>query len=236
MKLEEKAFEKKRIDFNKLKAFGFIESADKFVYEIDFMDCSFHAVITIFKDGKITGSVIDKMNEDEYTPIRYDRQTGAFVCSVRAAYQALLSNIATNCSTSLSFKTEQANRITKRIAEEFQVYPDFPWDDTSGVFRHGESQKWFALIMELKYGQLLKNDNKETVNAMNLKIDSEKGPELMKQDGIFPAFHMNHKLWITVLLDDTVKDETIMELIKESFELTNKKNTALKNSAQCIEG
>ncbi len=232
MTLEEKAFEKKRIDFNKLKAFGFIESDDKFVYAQDLMDCSFLSVITICKDGKISGSVIDKMNDEEYTPIRYEAQTSAFVCSVRAAYQELLSKIASECCTALAFKSEQANRITKRIAREFQTSPDFPWDDTSGVFRHSESQKWFALIMELKYGQLLKNENKETVNAMNLKIDPEKGPELIKQDGIFPAFHMNHKLWITVLLDDTVKDETIMELIKESFELTMKK----KNKALCTKG
>lgn len=31
---------------------------------------------------------------------------------------------------------------------------------------------------------------------------------------------MNHKMWISVVLDDTICDDKIMELIQSSFDLT----------------
>lgn len=31
---------------------------------------------------------------------------------------------------------------------------------------------------------------------------------------------MNHKMWISVVLDDTISDEKVMELVTCSFDLT----------------
>ena len=53
------------------------------------------------------------------------------------------------------------------------------------------------------------------VNIMNLKSE-----EHYDIDGIYPAYHMNHKTWISVVLDDTICDDKIMELIQSSFDLT----------------
>ncbi|MBR2522363.1 MAG: MmcQ/YjbR family DNA-binding protein, partial [Coriobacteriales bacterium] len=45
--------------------------------------------------------------------------------------------------------------------------------------------------------------------------------ELRSIPGIFPAYHMNRKHWITVVLDDTLADEEVARLIETSFELTS---------------
>lgn len=58
------------------------------------------------------------------------------------------------------------------------------------------------------------------MNIINLKIDTSKRDELHKINGIYPAFHMNHKTWISVVLDDTIRDEKVMELVTCSFDLT----------------
>ena len=48
----------------------------------------------------------------------------------------------------------------------------------------------------------------------------------LNQKGIYPAYHMNKKHWISIFLDETFSDGEIMEYIKKSrmyTELTNKK-------------
>ena len=46
------------------------------------------------------------------------------------------------------------------------------------------------------------------------------GDELRQIPGIYPAYHMNHKTWISVVLDETLPDEKILELIDTSYQLT----------------
>ena len=54
------------------------------------------------------------------------------------------------------------------------------------------------------------------VEVINLKLDKNEIPELIKKDGIFPAWHMNKKYWVSITLDDTLSDEEVMEYINIS--------------------
>jgi predicted DNA-binding protein (MmcQ/YjbR family) len=38
--------------------------------------------------------------------------------------------------------------------------------------------------------------------------------------GIYPAWHMNKKNWITIVLDDTLSDEQLFGLVNQSFVLS----------------
>lgn len=67
------------------------------------------------------------------------------------------------------FASDQANRIANLIYERYGVKPDFPWKDDNGVFRHLDNNKWFSLIMYVKWNALLKDGNTRMVNIMNLK-------------------------------------------------------------------
>ena len=54
---------------------------------------------------------------------------------------------------------------------------------------------------------------------MNLKCDPEKAVEL--RDGhsaILPGYHMNKKHWNTLVLDGTLPDTLVSELIEHSFD------------------
>ena len=75
-----------------------------------------------------------------------------------------------------------------------------------------------SLIMYIKRDALLKDGNSAMVNVMNLKTEQQ-----YDVDGIYPAFHMNHKYWISLILDDTLPDTLIMELVSKSYNLTKKK-------------
>ena len=224
IEFENKIFLKKKFDFEKLKEFGFSFENNTYVYTEDFLNSNFKAVIEI--SDVLKGKVIDNNSDEEYIPLRIESFDGDYVCKVREAYKSILKRIADICCTDVFFADDQANRITKFIDETYGVKPDFPWKDDNGVFRHLDNNKWFSLIMYVSLDALLKNGDNRKLNIINLKIDEAKRDELhqvahfIQQKGIYPAFHMNHKTWISVVLDDTICDDKIMELIQSSFDLT----------------
>jgi len=76
--------------------------------------------------------------------------------------------------------------------------------------------------MRIRRKNLLKNGDETPVDVINLKINPDMRTELTAHEGIYPAFHMNHKQWISVVLNDTLTDDEIMRHISESFRLTKK--------------
>ena len=216
IEIENKIFLKKKFDFEKLKEFGFSFENNIYVYTEDFLNSNFKAVIEI--SDVLKGKVIDNLSNEEYMPLRIESFDGDYVCKVREAYKSILKRIADICCTDVFFADDQANRITKFIDETYGVKPDFPWKDDNGVFRHLDNNKWFSLIMYVSLDALLKDGNTRMVNIMNLKSE-----EHYDIDGIYPAYHMNHKSWISLVLDDTLSDSLIMELVSKSYNLTKKK-------------
>lgn len=230
MTIEEKVFERKKFISKKLLQYGFCEVDDGYEYKTDFMNREFQASIFVTKEGKISGKVIDVMNNEEYSRIRAENCSDAFVVSVRTAYESLLTSIAGACCNATFFNSEQANRIMGKILQEYQVEPDFPWAkgkckkyEDYCVFRHKDTKKWFALIMNINWHSLLKDNNFEMVDVINLKTEASDNENLKKKSGIYPAYHMNHKSWISIVLNENFKDEEIIELINLSFNLTHEK-------------
>ena len=241
--IEDKVFQRKRPVIERLIRKGFRKTADGYQFETDFMEGEFCAVLQFDKNGKLTGQVIDQMNGEEYAPLRMESYNGAYVNTVRNAYEELLQDIADSCCTETVFVAEQSNRIAGHILERYRVSPDFPFgespDEAYGTFRHADNRKWFALIMNIKLAALLRTANKVAANLrngeenenpdtridiVNLKIRPEKGKTLHGEKGIYPAYHMNHVHWISVVLNDTLPDARVMELVDESYRLTKKKS------------
>ena len=79
MTIEEKAFERKRFVFEKLLEYGFKKVGNDFVFDADFMNGDFHAVVSVYESGIISGKVIDVMNDEEYTQLRIENMNGAYI-------------------------------------------------------------------------------------------------------------------------------------------------------------
>ena len=61
-------------------------------------------------------------------------------------------------------------------------------------------------------------------DVVNLKVDPKQMDQLMKMDGIFPSYHMSKKTWISLVLDDTLPDQTVFELLRNSRSLVAPKH------------
>ena len=72
------------------------------------------------------------------------------------------------------------------------------------------------------------SDN-ENISVVNLKCDPLLIGSLTKDEGIFPAYHMNKAYWVSVWLDGTVEREKIEWLLNLSFDLTKGSNKKCKN-------
>ncbi len=74
--------------------------------------------------------------------------------------------------------------------------------------------------MNVKRTVLHKDGTPDLLDVMNLKIRPQEAEQLHHIPGIYPAYHMNHRLWISVVLDNSLADEAILALIKASYLLT----------------
>jgi predicted DNA-binding protein (MmcQ/YjbR family) len=84
--------------------------------------------------------------------------------------------------------------------------------------------KWFAVIMHLPFNTVNKSSHRlDIVEVMNIKVKPDSLEDLLKIDGIYEAYHMNKKHWVSVVLDGTIDNQSIFELIDNSYTLVSKK-------------
>ena len=220
MNIEEDIFKRTHVDYDKLIAYGFRKENNYYVYEKIFLDNKFKAIIIIDNKEKIIGKVIDLKIDEEYTNIRTN-MIGDFVSSVRSAYEDILKDIRDNCFIKDYFSSKQANRITKYILNTYNTKPEFLWEKSpyDGIFRNNYNGKWFGIIMNIDKSKLDKE--KKNVDIINVKLDINKINELLNKKGYYKAYHMNKNNWLSIILDDTLKDEEIINLINESYDIIN---------------
>ena len=61
------------------------------------------------------------------------------------------------------------------------------------------------------------SEDRRDVEVINVKVDSGQTREILSQPGYYPAFHMNKKCWVSIILDDTLTDAEIAKRIADSF-------------------
>ena len=220
MTIEENIFKRAEINKNALAQCGFRQANECWTLERPFMNGDFKAVISVDSAGHFSGSVYEIATQDEYLPLRVESMDG-FAGEVRNEYEKILLDIKNHCWQINLFIHPQSNRLTHWIKDTFCDEPEFPWDkfDGYGVFKNPQNNKWYALVMNIKAQKLDKKKEGE-VEVVNIKLESNKIQDLLKQKGFYPAYHMNKKNWITILLNDTVSDKQLFELVNESHAYT----------------
>ena len=223
MNIEEEIFKKSKVDFNKVKKYGFELKNGSYIYSKNIMDNAFKVDISIDSKGKVQGKVIDLAFGDEYTNYRIEDSLGSFVGEVRNEFEQLLKDIKQNCFKTEAFIFEQSNRITNLIKEKYGDEPDFKWEKFPGIatFINSNTQKWYGIIMNIDKSKL-DEKSKGEVEIIDIKLEPNEILKLQKKQGFYPAYHMNKKYWITIILDDTISDEEIMKLIEKSYSFTVK--------------
>ena len=103
---------------------------------------------------------------------------------------------------------EQAMQLCQALPG---VYEDYPFDDFNWtVMRHQSNHRIFAMIYAHE-GRIW----------VNLKAEPDYAALLCAaRPCIVPAYHMNKRHWISVILDGTLPEAELTALIRDSHRLT----------------
>ena len=213
----------KSYQFNQEKAhaYGFVENGGVWTYSYEILQGDFIMTVFITSDD-VYFQVFDQETGDLYPQVHMESMRGSFVGNVREACLEILYQIRKVCFDVQDFICPQTKRIVTQVQEKYGNQLEYLWEKSpdTAVLRHEGNKKWYAVLMRISWEKL--NKGKEgLVEAVNLKHDQV--ADLLSKKGIYPAFHMNKRYWISVALDDTLSDEEVLELIETSWKLTLKK-------------
>ncbi|MCD7983939.1 MAG: MmcQ/YjbR family DNA-binding protein [Desulfovibrio sp.] len=111
--------------------------------------------------------------------------------------------------------------ILAYVKKTFRTEPDYPWRrfPEYAVLRHEGNGKWYGLILNLPKARL-GLEGEGNIDVINLKSDHVLDILVNSASGALPAYHMNKKHWITLVLDGDFPDGELYGLIDESHGLT----------------
>ena len=201
----------------KLLHFGFSEVGASLVLKKEIAGGQFYTEIKL-SEKTLAAEVFETSTNEKYVLFNVASAQGAFVGQIRSEVQDLIEEIRVECFISQDIKEKYVNFLHSY----FNAPGDNPWaeepDDSSTVYRC-PNNKWFALVMQIKFKNL-GFESDEPVWGVNLKAENVEA--ITDKKSIFPAYHMNKKYWITVLLTAVTDFEKLCELTKKSFALVQK--------------
>ena len=213
----------KAYQFNskKAKEYGLVKERGAWTYSTPILQGDF-LMRVIVVDGDLSFQVYDQETGDLYPQVHMASMRGTFVGTVREACLEVLYDIRKFCFEVQDFICPQTKRIMALVQEKYGNQLEYLWEKSpdTAVLRHEDNQKWYAVLMRISWDKLEKG-REGLVEAVNLKQDQVS--DLLVKKGIYPAFHMNKRYWISVPLDDSLSDEEVLELIEKSWNLTLKK-------------
>ena len=206
------------VDIERALAYGFMQADDNLILRKALPETEFYAVVTLA--GKaLEVNAFDSDTDEAYLPFNVADNISSYVMSVREKVEALLEEIKMQCLIKINVKLQLMDYCSQR----FGTVPDAPWPETpeNFTFKTARRNKWYALFMTIPYKSLgLAKAGK--VDVLNIKLPPAKIEQLVDRQHFYPAYHMNKKHWLTVLLQKDADISLVQELLAESYQLVEK--------------
>lgn len=221
MKLTDKIFKNKKFNTQRLQDYGFKYNNDAYIFVAPIMNGEFTLCISIDKLSEISLSVTETDTNEPYTLFGVEDATGAFIGEIRSVITQILADISDKCCKNEIYKQKQTHEIIKYAKIKYGDIPEFLWNDDNSILRRKDTGKWYATFLKTDKNKLQKNLSGKC-EIVNFRVPVEKVETLINTGKFFPAFHMNKKHWISVILDGTTANEVLFELLDKSYSLAKK--------------
>ena len=173
----------------------------------------FYAIYQV-SDQNFEVNIYEHFDDELFMPFNIISATGQVVASLREKIEALNQQIIDHCFQAFDFK---------------QAYQDqlmFPFkDEEISVLVTSENKKWYALFMKIDYNKL-NPQHFGKIEIVNVKVDPTQREALIDYDHIYPAYHMNKKHWITLVLEKDMNIQQAKQLLQDSYQLVIHKKGA----------
>ena len=206
------------IDCKRAIAYGFSRTEAGLEMKKELPGVGLYAVFVIA--GKsFEVNVFDADTDEEYLPFNVLDNITGFVTGIREQVEDLVQEIKEKCLLNSNMKL----RLMEYCERKFGTEPEAPWEDSPDAytFKTAKRNKWYALFMTIPY-KSLGLVAKGTLDVVNIKLPPEKVLDLIDRVHFYPAYHMNKKHWITIVLDKEVDEPLVQQLLEESYGLVEK--------------
>ena len=203
-----------QFDKSSLLQYGFAEvKADTLEYRVDLPN-SLYVKMRI-APGKLDVEVYDAIFNDRYQPF----VSGHGGAAIKSEVREIVEKILAACGQKVDAKAQ----IVEFMRSRFGTEPEFPWKEypTDCTFKTAISKKWYAIIMNIS-AKSLGQTGEDNIDIINIKLPPEQILQLHDNARYFPAYHMNKKYWLTVVLNANTDFDTLKELIVTSHGLVEK--------------
>ena len=210
----------KKINFKKLKEFGFELIDNSYYYHTSLLKNQFKMSVKINIDNSIFTEIIDTETNEPYVLHLLEIKRSGYSEKIYKAYSEILEKVKKVCFEDEIFKANYTKEIVAYVKNKYGDELEFLWEKSpkNAVVRRKSSNKWYAVILTIPKRKIgLESDEViEVINLHNIPKEIEK---LIDYKRYFPAYHMNKKHWCTICLDRTVELKEIYKLIDISYEL-----------------
>ena len=206
------------IDCKRAIAYGFSRTEAGLELKKELPGVGLYAVFVIA--GKsFEVNVFDADTDEEYLPFNVLDNITGFVTGIREQVEDLVQEIKEKCLLNSNMKL----RLMEYCERKFGTEPEAPWKDSPDAytFKTAKRNKWYALFMTIPY-KSLGLVAKGALDVVNIKLPPEKVLDLIDRVHFYPAYHMNKKHWITIVLDKEVDEPLVQQLLEESYSLVEK--------------
>lgn len=200
-----------------LVGYGFIREGNYYKLKKSLDDKDFYCVFVI--TNKIFDVRVFESDGEEYLPFYIKKNNGSYSAKIKEKVELLIADILFNCFQRTNIKEQ----LIEYVKDKFQTIPEYPWkkDPTSATLKTANSNKWYGLIMNIPF-QALKINKSGNIDVLNVKVDPDKINSLIDRIHYFPAYHMNKKHWLSIILDGDVDLDVVKELLTKSYKLVEK--------------
>ena len=219
----EKFFNNSNVDFNKLLDFGFNYDKNKYLFQKEILNNQFTLNICVDKNGTVSTNIIDNTTNEEYILHLMEDVGGEFVGNVRREYYKVLTDIKERCFETHIFKSSQSKAVIEYIKNQYGDELEFLWPKfpNNAIWRRKDNQKWYSLIISLPRNKL-KQAGDGIVEIIDVRI-TEDDLKLIDNKSILEAYHMNKNHWITLIMDNSLDNAFVFNLIDKSYILAKNK-------------
>jgi len=198
-------------------AYGFSKVGDYYILQSDIDMENFNVIVKIGKDS-FEANVIELPFNEEYILFNVLDSKGKFVSKIRKKVNELIEDIVKSCFTSLDYR----KLLLDYVKEKYGTIPEEPWEDNNhATIKTSNTKKWYGIFMSIPYKTLgLERNGK--IDVLNVKLNPDLIENLIDKKHFFPAYHMNKKYWISIVLDSDTDLNLVKSLIDESFRLVEK--------------
>lgn len=221
--MPEISFPHYRIKKDALLPFGFVPEEEGFCYQTAILSGQFILSVRLDTKDRVFADLTDASTGAPYVLHLVPEAVGAFVGEVREAYTSALSKIRDGCFYRRVFQNDTVYRLLDYAKEAYGSEPEYLWEKfpENAVLRRKDTGTWYGAVLTTSADRLGLS-SQEKVEILDFRAIPETIPDLLKNAGFFPGWHMNKKHWVTLLLDGSIPLEEIKTRLDESYRLAKK--------------